>query len=210
MKYTHILWDFNGTLLDDVGTGIVSINALLSSRGLRTLGGVEEYHEVFGFPIIDYYKRLGFDFDAEPYDKIAHEWVKLYLHHVKEAPLFEGALDVLDTIKESGVPQIILSATEKEMLEGQLSSLGIRGYFSEVLGLDNVYAHGKIDIGKEWMERTRPERALLIGDTEHDFEVARAIGAECVLVACGHRPRKALESCGTTVVGNIKEIVKIL
>ncbi len=210
MRYTHILWDFNGTLLDDVGTGIVSVNTLLSARGLKTLEGIEEYHKVFGFPIIEYYKRLGFDFDAEPYEKVAHEWVALYLHHVKDARLYDGVTDVLSEIKALGIPQLILSATEKDMLEEQLSSLGIRKYFCEVLGLDNIYAHSKVELGRKWMKRVCPERAVLIGDTEHDFEVAKAIGADCILVEGGHMPKETLKKCGVTVVKNIKEIVKIL
>ena len=210
MNYSHILWDFNGTLLDDVGTGITSVNTLLSARGLKTLDSVEEYHRVFGFPIIEYYRRLGFDFEKEPYEKIAHEWVALYLHHVKSAPLYDGVLEVLSFIRDRGIPQVILSATEKDMLEGQLSSLGIREYFDEVLGLDNIYAHSKVEVGRAWMEKNAPRRALLIGDSEHDFEVAKSIGAECVLIACGHQSRETLEKCGVKVLKNIKEISKIL
>ena len=37
MKYTDIIWDFNGTILDDVEAGIISVNKLLSSRGLPTI-----------------------------------------------------------------------------------------------------------------------------------------------------------------------------
>ena len=210
MKYSHIIWDFNGTILDDVNTGIMSVNALLRDRGLKTLDSVDEYHKVFGFPIIDYYKRLGFDFEKEPYDKIAHEWVALYLENVKRANLYDGVREVIEEIHSRGIPQIILSATEKTMLESQLSSLGIRKYFDEVLGLDNIYAHSKIEIGREWMNAVSPQRALFIGDTEHDVETAKCIGAECVLVCGGHQSKEKLSGCGAKVLENILEIKKIL
>ena len=70
MKYEHIIWDFNGTLLDDVWTGIVSVNKLLEDRGLPKIASVEDYRRVFRFPIIEYYRSLGFDFDKEPYEVI--------------------------------------------------------------------------------------------------------------------------------------------
>lgn len=210
MKYTHILWDFNGTILNDVNAGIASNNVMLALRSLPTIESVEEYRRIFGFPIIDYYRRLGFDLDVEPYDKIAHEWLKLYLEQAKTAELFDGITDVLKEIKRRGIEQIILSATEKSMLEKQLFFLGIRGYFSEVLGLEDIYAHSKVELGRTWMKKTHPGRSLLIGDTEHDFEVAKSIGAECVLVAGGHQLKETLESCGAVVLDNIKEIVKIL
>ena len=210
MKYSHIIWDFNGTILDDVWTGITSVNTLLSARGLKTLESVEEYHKVFGFPIIDYYKRLGFNFDSEPYDKIAHEWVALYLENVKHAPLCHGVREILEEISSRGIPQIILSATEKDMLEAQLSELGIRDYFSEVLGLDNIYAHSKIELGMAWMDRVKPERVLFIGDTEHDAKTAKNMGVECVLISGGHQSDEKLTECGVPVLKNLLEIKKIL
>ena len=210
MTYTHILWDFNGTILNDVDTGIISVNTLLSVRGLPVLRSVEDYHRVFGFPIIEYYQRLGFDFEKEPYDKIAHEWVALYLEHVKKADIYDGVRETLDEIKKLGPLQIILSASKIDMLEEQLSFLGVREYFSEVLGLGDIYAHSKVEIGRAWMEKVKPDRALLIGDTEHDFDVAQAIGADCVLVEGGHQPREKLEKCGVKVIKNIKEIINIL
>ena len=73
-----VIWDFNGTLLDDVQAGIDSVNTLLVEREIPTVESVEKYREVFRFPIIDYYRALGFDFDAEPYEIIAHEWVENY------------------------------------------------------------------------------------------------------------------------------------
>ncbi len=210
MKYSHILWDFNGTLLDDVEAGIESTNVLLAARSLPLIESVEEYRRIFGFPVIDYYKRLGFDFEKESYEKVAHEWVELYLQNVKNSRLYDGADEALSMLKERGIDQIILSVTEKKMLKEQLSSLGIRQYFSDVLGMDDVYAHGKTELGKAWMNKTRPARAALIGDTVHDYEVARGIGVECILVAGGHQSKQKLALCGARVLDNIKEIVKIL
>lgn len=210
MKYSHILWDFNGTLLDDMKAGIDSTNILLDARSLPLIESVDAYRRVFGFPVIDYYKRLGFDFEKETYEAVAHEWVALYLENAKKSRLYDGASDVLKAVKARGIEQIILSATEKKMLEGQLLSLGIREYFSDVLGLGDIYAHSKIELGRAWMNKTRPARAVLIGDTEHDYEVARGIGAECILVAGGHQSKERLEACGARVLDDIKEIIKIL
>ena len=53
-NYDYVIWDFNGTLLDDVQTGIRSVNKLLLDRGLKQIDGVEHYRRIFRFPIIDY------------------------------------------------------------------------------------------------------------------------------------------------------------
>lgn len=203
MKYSHVLWDFNGTVLDDVAVGIKAINTLLSRRGMKTLDSLEEYHAHFGFPIVEYYKRLGFDFEREPYSKIAVEWVDEYNRFVPEAGLCVGVNEVIEAFHRAGAKQIILSATEKKMLAGQLYDLGLQDSFDEVLGCDNIEAHGKTAIGLEWIRRENPERAIMIGDTTHDAEVAREMGVECILVAAGHQSKQVLSQLGVTVVDDL-------
>lgn len=128
-KTEYCIWDFNGTILDDVDAGIKSVNKLLADRGLPTLNGREDYHKYFRFPIKDYYSSLGFDFQRESYETLAPIWVEQYLINVREAPLREGVAETLEAFKTAGIKQIVISATELKMLKGQLASLGIDNYF---------------------------------------------------------------------------------
>jgi len=207
MKYTHIIWDFNGTLINDVETSIKTINPLLIRRNMKTIDSIMEYHRAFCFPIIQYYVNLGFDFEKESFDVIAIEWMRQYLVHSQNTPLYVGVMEVLNAIKNSGGTQIILSATEKVMLTGQVKDLGIDGYFKDVLGLDNIHANSKVDIAKAWMKREKPPKALMIGDTTHDFDVAKAMGVDCILVANGHQSKADLQNCGGIIVDDIIEIL---
>lgn len=207
MSYTHIFWDFNGTILDDVQTGIDCVNKLLSQRGLTVIPDKDYYKKVFGFPIIDYYKRLGFDFDKESYHDVAVEWVSLYMENVKEASMNDGVKELLCKIMELGIPQYILSATEQNMLKVQLEMLGIADYFNEVTGLDNIHAGSKTELGKRFAEKIQPQKALVIGDTTHDYETALAIGADCILFTGGHMNRETLEKCGCRLFDSFREIL---
>ena len=65
--HTHLIWDFNGTILQDMDLGIRCTNTMLAERGLPVIPSVEAYREIFGFPIDEYYRRLGFDFEKEDY-----------------------------------------------------------------------------------------------------------------------------------------------
>ncbi len=209
MNYTHIIWDFNGTLLNDVDIGIQSINILLKARGLNELDG-DIYREVSGFPIVDYYKRIGFDFSQEPYDKLALEWVAQYTSRMDEAKLYEGALDMLAYVRDGGVGQILLSATELNMLKDQVASLGIGAWFDEICGMDNVYAHGKRSLAERWRENHPSAKVLFVGDTDHDLEVAEAIGADCVLFSGGHQSRVRLVRLGYPVIDHLTELKNFL
>ena len=194
-NYTHIIWDFNGTLYDDVDVCLSCANRLMQAHGLSPLSSVEDYRKIFGFPIVDYYARMGFDFEKTPYADLAVEWVAYYNEESIAARLADGARAILSAIQAKGISQLVLSATEQTMLERQITSLGIRDYFDKLLGLSNIHAHGKTDIALAWKQSQPNARLLMIGDTDHDAAVAKAIGADCILVASGHQSRATLESC---------------
>jgi len=206
MTYSHILWDFNGTLFDDVQVNIDTVNAMLVRRGMPVVKDRETYHSVFGFPIIDYYRRLGFDLEKENYDDIAVEWAKDYHRFSADASLYPGITECLKRLSAAKIPQIVFSASQKEMLCQQLALLGILPYFDEILALDTLHAHSKFVIGKAWFDRTAPAHAVLIGDTQHDYDVAFKIGIDCILVANGHASYDALKQLPCPVYRDIRDI----
>ncbi len=209
MKYKYIIWDFNGTIIDDVEVGIKSVNPLLAARGLKTVDSLDEYQSAFTFPIKEYYKNLGFDFEVEPYETIAHEWVANYEALSGEIGLVSGVRELICAFEAEGVEQMILSASEGKMLARQLAELGLEDKFSKILSLDNIYAHSKVDIAKEYFKTVDDKSAyLMIGDTEHDAEVARAVGIDACLVACGHMSFERLEKTGFPVYRDMMELGK--
>ncbi len=210
-NYDYLIWDFNGTILDDVDACITSANRLLVSHGLPTIASRKDYQAVFGFPIIDYYRRLGFDFDKLPYSELAVEWVNYYLESSRTCSLCPDVREVLSSVQARGISQWILSATETQMLTGQLRDLGILPYFDGVLGLDNINAYSKQEIGIAWRREHPKARVLMIGDTDHDAGVARAMGIDYVLVTTGHQNRETLEKFHPLFVAeNAREILGIL
>ena len=205
-KYTHVLWDFNGTLLDDVEASIESANALLERHGLPRIDSIEEYRRLFGFPIIDYYRRLGFDFERDSYADLAVEWVAYYLKYSALSTLYSDVPVCLERVHMLGLSQLVLSATERGMLERQILDLGIRSQFDGLLGMENIHAYSKEEIALGWRAQNPDARILLIGDTDHDADVARAIGADCILLSCGHQSAQRLCACRPlAVAGSITE-----
>lgn len=208
--FSHVIWDFNGTIFDDVDVGIKSANVLLEREGLPLIKSRKEYRDVFGFPIIDYYRKLGLVTTEESYNALAPIWVDIYNELEKSAKIFDGVEDKLKKIKEAGIHQIILSATETEMLKAQVKRLGIYDYFDDVLGLDNIRAYSKVEVAKEWIKKEKPQKAVFLGDTTHDFEVAKQIGVECILIANGHQSKEVLEKCGIRVVDSLNDIDSVI
>ena len=100
MKYTHIVWDFNGTIFDDLLPSIESTNEMLEKRGIPAFDNVEAYRRVFGFPVKNYYERIGFDFSVTPYEELAVEWVALYLEKTKNSGLMPGVAQALEKFQK--------------------------------------------------------------------------------------------------------------
>lgn len=197
--FTRIMWDFNGTLLDDVDLCLSGANLLLSRRGLKPLEDREAYRRVFCFPVQAYYARLGLESEGQGFVDAAHEWVEAYRAGEHTAPLRAGALPLLQAIRGAGVAQGVLSATESVMLSEQLAALGIGEYFDLVLGRNDIYATDKSDIAARYAAAHTGERVLMIGDTVHDFETAQCGGFDCVLVEGGHQAKEVLTQCGCPV-----------
>lgn len=206
MNYKHIFWDWNGTLINDLQTSIDSLNTSLEKRNLPLMYK-ERYFETFCFPVEDYYKKIGFDLEKESYEVLAHEFIDNYNEEVKKAKLQAHSAQVIAKLAMNGVKQYILSASEKEILLKGLKKFGIETFFTDIIALDNIYAEGKIDIGKDWFEKNNfTEKALMVGDTYHDYEVATALGMDCILYAGGHTALKVLYSIGVPVITDYRDL----
>lgn len=201
--YSHIFWDWNGTLLDDVRQSLDCFSRMLEERGMRPVAGLDDYRKHFSFPVRDYYQYIGFDFEREPFERLAVRYMELYHAPGVVWSLHGDAEATLRWIADRGIRQVILTATERGHLEAQLSSFDIKPFFDAFLTLDNIHAHGKIDIGRAYLERNPVRRGLMIGDSVHDHEVAEALGLDCALVARGHTAREALAVCGAPVFDDL-------
>ena len=133
MKYSCIIWDFNGTIADDLSISIYAINQVLNRRGLPIIKDTDAYRKVFGFPVREYYKRLGIDLKAEPYEVPAKEWVDAYTAGISEIVPVAGVQEVLKKIQDAGIMQIILSASEENMLHKMLGQLQFNTFFDKIL-----------------------------------------------------------------------------
>ncbi len=208
---SHVLWDWNGTLLDDTALCIDIMNGLLSERGLPLLDKAR-YQQLFDFPVVEYYQRLGFDFRRDPFERIGAEFIHRYEQRRMEARLQPAAHATLSSLRRAGYTQSMLSAYRQDTLESLLNAFALREFFDDVVGSDNVYAHGKTAQGQTWMraQSIDPQTVILIGDTRHDFEVAEAMGCQCLLVADGYHPRSKLDPLGAPVVDDLLGVCKEL
>ena len=211
MKPELIIWDWNGTILDDAEVCKTIANIMLEERGIPTLPDMDAYRAVFGFPIKAYYEKMGYRFgpDDEPYESVADEFILWYDKLYRTSVLRPGIEGFLDKLKARGYRQVLLSATRLDQLLEQVAAFGTVGdRFEKKLGLTDHYAFSKAALARDFIEREGipRERALFIGDTDHDHEVSAAIGCPCVLLEGGHQSRARLLKTGVPVLRDLDEL----
>ena len=207
-----VLWDWNGTLLDDRAFTLNCLNALLAEFGYPQRYDTAEYLELFDFPIEEYYIKAGFDFARHPYPMLAERFMAMYNPGSAACVPMSDTVATLEAVRGMGIQQVVLSATRQDTLHQQVAARGLTGYFDELLGMGDIYGKSKVQAGRDWMARTGidPACAVMIGDTLHDAEVAAAMGARCILVTTGHQSRRRLEATGCPVADSLREILALL
>lgn len=211
MKPHHVIWDWNGTLVDDAWLCVEIVNELLARRGLAPITPCK-YSEVFGFPLRTYYQHVGFDLEREDFATLGDEFNILYSQRLYESRLREGAREVLAALGCNGIEQSLLSASNEVDLEEMVAHYGLRSHFAAVAGVDNGLGEGKIERGHRHLAELnyRADEVLLVGDTLHDIEVAAALGVHCLLLPSGHQSRCRLELGKCTVVDGLFTVAALL
>ena len=120
--------------------------------------------------------------------------------------------ETLAELSRRGWRQSVLSASRRDYLIEQVAARGLQGYFTELLGLADIYGVSKVQVGKQWLAQSgiAPAACVMVGDTQHDAEVAAALGTGCVLYTGGHQSRKRLEAVCPHVIDDLAQLPQLL
>ena len=205
--YDVVIWDWNGTLLDDLWLALETANGMLRRRGLPEMDA-DRYREIFDFPVESYYRRAGFDVSTESFSALAQEFITQFNSRIHECLLHPRVEEVVQALQRDGVSQLVLSASRESTLHAAVRQRDLHHYFHALHGLHDDLAVSKTQVGIELVAQHHlsPQRTVLIGDTVLDAEVARQMGVACILIAGGHHSRARLETTGVPVYATLEEL----
>lgn len=210
MKYTHIIWDWNGTLLNDISSSLQSVNDMLEMRGKPPID-IDFYRECIGVPIVKFYERV-FDLENDDYNLIIKQYNEGYLHYLEGCGLTDGAREAVAFFAEKGIKQAVVSSSNNEQLLLNMTKYGVREKFDAVLGSGDFFAGSKIERAVDYLEKSGAEKGhvLVVGDLEHDAEMAAELGADCVLLTSGHEHISRLNKTGAKLIDNLHELIAVV
>ena len=210
IKYTHIIWDWNGTLLDDFSASLGSVNEMLAARGMELMDSAR-YKECISVPISGFYEKA-FDLSKEDYPSLLREYNSGYLRLLDFCGLSEGSVEMLDFFASEGCSQVIVSSSNNDLLVKNCKRYCVFERFDAILGAADFAAGSKIERAENYLKNADAEqgKVLVIGDLEHDAQLAKELGADCFLLTSGHEHPDRLARSGAVIIDKLTEIKTLI
>lgn len=210
MNTECVLWDWNGTLVDDVRIALASVNDMLTLHKLPNIS-LEDYHRFMDTDIRGFYTHI-FDLDVVSYDTICQLFGEGYDRRLTDLGLMPHAIETVGALRRMGVRQAIVSMTHIDKLRRDSDAFGISPYMCELIGASDILVSSKAARAGELLERLCLDagHTVVVGDMLHDLELAQALGARCVLIPNGHQSREMLEDSGAEVLDDISLVPEFI
>lgn len=212
MRYRHIIWDWNGTIVDDVSIAISIASRVLLRHGLPELT-LERHRRKFEIPIEHYYRAIGLQFTPEQLIELDEEFHREYDASRATINTFPDIAPTLEHIQIAGAGNSVLSALPENLLHRDIKHFALESHFSRVIGRSGKLAGSKVTQGKSLFKELEldPQDVLVIGDTIYDAEVAHALGTDCALLPRGHQDEERLRAAKPTILApTLADLLEVL
>ena len=211
MKFSHIIWDWNGTIVDDASLCVEIVNEILHQYDLEEVT-LNYYINNFTFPVKEYYELIGLPITTASYKSISDFFISHYRKRFYQCDLQKGILQVIKQFSDAGITQSVLSAAFQDDLVKFVSHYGLEPYFTSISGVDDILANGKLSIAAKHFDflGIARNKILLIGDTCHDYEIAHSLGISSVLLCSGHNSYELLNEVSSPVLTSASELVNFI
>jgi phosphoglycolate phosphatase-like HAD superfamily hydrolase len=213
----HIVWDWNGTLLDDLAVVVAAVNDTLATVDRHPIT-IEEYGAHYTRPVLLFYEHLlGRPIQEEEWLAFDLAFHDSYRRRVETAVLAEDARVAISSANRAGITQSLLSMYWHDELVPQVERFGLGDFLIRVDGLRGTPGDRKqayLDehlrsVAAELSSPLDPAEVLVVGDALDDAAAAKALGLNCVLYDGGAHPLDQLVAAGVPVVTSLMEALRV-
>ncbi len=194
-RYRLIVFDWDGTLIDSAATIVECIQQASRDMGLPVPDDRTASH-VIGLGLQDSLRRAAPALPPERYQDFAALYRKHFLAREDAMALFAGVHELLGRLQASGRLLAVATGKSRRGLDRALQASGLEGRFAASRCADETHPKPHPAMLLELMDElaVQPERALMVGDTSHDLEMARGARVDAVAVSYGAHPVEALRA----------------
>lgn len=202
---THIFWDYNGTILDDVEVSVKAVNCMLKSRGLPPTD-IETYRSTLTLPLDTYYESVGIN--GIPISELSVEFRKYCKQFSNLAHIFDGFTEIIRIAEHNSIKNILFSSLYHNHLIEELKVHNIQEYFTDVIGMTDLNVGSKLSNVKEYIKHNSIDvnKIVFIGDLTTDSDMAKDVGSRCILIPNGHNSKERCLSQGVEVYESLEQV----
>lgn len=213
----HVIWDWNGTLLNDTHVVIDAVNETVSPYGVPTLS-VEDYARLFARPVSVFYERmLQRPITASEWRDLDDTFHGAYARRMADARLSDGAHELLESLHEDGTSQSLLSMAPHHHVTERAEVFGVARYMVRIDGLRDgsgalkeasMLSHLHALLAHP-SAPDDPSSYAVIGDSVDDAVAARANGVRAVMFDSGSHVRADLVATGFPVTNSLTDAIEV-
>ncbi len=196
-RFDLIVFDWDGTLLDSAAAIVLAIQAASRDLGLPVPDDERARH-VIGLGLGEALAHAVPELAPADYPKMVERYRHHYLSNDHELNLFEGTEALIEALAGRGHLLAVATGKSRKGLDRALSYTGLGRHFVATRCADECFSKPHPQMLLEIMDElaVAPERALMVGDTTHDLQMAQAAGVAALAVAFGAHPAAQLRECG--------------
>lgn len=194
-RFDLLVFDWDGTLLDSAGAIVGAINAACGDLGVPAPPDERARH-VIGLGLRDALRHAVPDLPEERYPEMVERYRHHYLSHDHELELFAGVAELIGELATAGFLLAVATGKSRYGLQRALRLSALGEYFHASRCADECFSKPHPQMLEELLDELAvdPARALMIGDTTHDLQMANNAGVACLAVAYGAHPAAALDA----------------
>lgn len=208
MSYDLIVFDWDGTLMDSTGVIAASLQAACRDVGLSAPTR-EDALFVIGLNLADTFRKVAPGLDAEGQRALGERYRHHFLAREAEMPLYGGVREMIHELVGEGRRLAVATGKARRGLDRALDQTGLKAYFEATRCADEGFAKPHPGMLLKLFEMTgvEPRRALMVGDTTHDLELAANAGADALAVSYGaHHPELLATRPARARVDSVEEL----
>jgi phosphoglycolate phosphatase len=207
VKYRLLVFDWDGTIIDSAATIAECIRDASRELGLEVPDRDRASH-VIGLGLHDAMRIAVPGLPAQRYPEFVASYRKHFLARKDSMQLFDGMRELLSGLSEKYL-LAVATGKSRQGLDRDLEFHNLKPLFAASRCADETNPKPHPAMLLEIMEelQTDSKSALMIGDTSHDLEMARAAGVDALAVTYGAHPEQGLRECGPlTCVADVKSL----
>jgi len=201
LPYELLIFDWDGTLMDSAGEIVAVMQKAIQETGLPERSP-DQLRDLIGLGLHEALSRLFPELDAQRLRDWLSVYRRRYMSPSSRALLFPTVQETLQQLLKQGYVLAVATGKSRRGLDRAMTQANLDGYFRYTRCADEAASKPAPDMVEDILLRaaTRPERALVIGDTEYDMAMARAAGVAAVGVLCGVHHGVRLRASGASAL----------